>query len=163
MKYQIQSRQKEQFLIKHELLWMWFFRIVPIRGRFAKKSMGIVSFPFSENAEALIENWACVKQFLADCINISEKRAYFAGLLAEAFEKRYSVEKALYQEGSNVLPMCCILQHPHSGQILMFRFQTAFRSSAIDRFVYLALKRWRPWIVNISFRFFVLYRLFRKP
>ena len=125
--------------------------------------MGIVFFPFSKNDEVLVRNQAYEKHFWDNCIIIFHKRACFADLLAEVFEKRYSVETALYQEVPNVLPMCCILQHPHSGQILMFRFQTAFRSSAIDRLVYLALKRWRPWIVNISFRFLVLYRLFRKP
>ena len=60
--------------------------------------MGIVSFPFGENAKILIGNRAYVKQFLADCMNHSDKKACFAGLLAEAFEKQYSMEETLYQE-----------------------------------------------------------------
>ena len=53
-KYQIQSRKKEQFWDELELLWMWFFPIVPRRGRLADRYMGIVFFLFSENGEDLI-------------------------------------------------------------------------------------------------------------
>lgn len=125
--------------------------------------MGIVSFPFSENAEVLLGNWTYEKLFKADCLNESNKRGCFADLLAEVFEKRYSVAVALYQEVPYVLPMCCILQHPHSGQIWISKFQTVFRSSVMDRWIYFALKRWHPWSLKISFRFLALYRLFRKP
>lgn len=104
--------------------------------------MGIVFFPFSENVEVLITNQAYEKHFLDDCIIISNKRACFADLLAEVFEKRYLVAETFFQEVPYVLPRCCMLQHPHSGQIWISKFQTAFRSSAMDRLIYFALKRW---------------------
>ena len=106
--------------------------------------MGIVSFPFGENAKILIGNRAYVKQFLADCMNHSDKKACFAGLLAEASEKQYSMEETLYQEVPYVLPRGCMPQHPHTGQTWISKFQTAFKSSAMDRFIYFALKRWCP-------------------
>ncbi len=56
-----------------------------------------------KGAEVLIGNSAYEKLFFADCLNISNKRACFADLLAEVFEKRYSVAGALYQEVPYVL------------------------------------------------------------
>lgn len=66
--------------------------------------MGIVFFPFSENVEVLITNQAYEKHFLDDCIIISNKRACFADLLAEVFEKRYLVAATFFQEVPYVLP-----------------------------------------------------------
>lgn len=40
-----------------------------------------------------------------------------------------------YRGFSYVLPICFILEQPHSGQMWMLKFHTAFSSSAIDRSV----------------------------
>ncbi len=56
-------------------------------------------------------------------------------------KKFYSVDKSLYQEVPQVLPILFIRQHPHSGQMRMSTFHTAFISSAMDRWAYLARKR----------------------
>ena len=50
--------------------------------------MGIVFFPFSKNDEVLVRNQAYEKHFWDNCIIISHKRACFADLLAEVFEKK---------------------------------------------------------------------------
>lgn len=60
--------------------------------------MGIVFFPFSENVEVLITNQAYEKHFLDDYIIISNKRACFADLLAEVFEKRYLVAETFFKK-----------------------------------------------------------------
>lgn len=104
--------------------------------------MEIVFLPFSEKVEVLIRNQAYEKDFWDACIIISNKRACFADLLAEVFEKRYLVAGAFSQEVPYVLPMCCMLQPPHSGQIWISKFQTAFRSSGMDKLIYFVLKRW---------------------
>ena len=77
--------------------------------------------------------------------------------------KRYLAGSIRNQEVAYVLPMLRNRWHPHSGQIQISVFQTAFISSAIDRPVYLVRKRWYPWIVKINFRFLLLLRLFRNP
>ena len=92
------EQTRRAVLNKQELLWMWFFIIVPIRGRLAEKCMGIVFFPFSENAEVLIRNQAYEKHFWDGCIIISDKRACFADLLAEAFEKSIQWKMSLIRK-----------------------------------------------------------------
>ena len=86
------------------------------------------------------------------------RRPSSEGLFEDYSEKRY-----FYEEGPYVLPTFCIPQHPHFGQMQMSVFHTALISSAIDRPVYLALNRWCPCSVKISFRFLLFPRLFRNP
>lgn len=81
----------------------------------------------------------------------------------EGLFESYSGKRHFYEEGPCVLPMLCMLQHPHSGQTQISVFHTALSSSAIDRPVYLALNRWCPCSVKISFRFLLFPRLFRNP
>ena len=71
---------------------------------------------------------------------IFEKRhafkAFFRGLL-----KKYLAETVAGQEVPYVFPMCCMRWQPHSGQMQISTFQTAFSNSAMESPVYLTWKR----------------------
>ena len=69
-----------------------------------------------------------------------QENFYFLGMLTQTFLwealKKDDMECGKFYRGfSYVLPICFILEQPHSGQMWMLKFHTAFSSSAIDRSV----------------------------
>ena len=94
------------------------------------------------------------KNALADAMEYLEPQDFYRKAHQIIFEKMVQLNDAdqpidpltmknvLDQEVPYVLPMCCMLQHPHSGQIWISKFQTDFRSSAMDKLIYFVLKRW---------------------
>ena len=108
------EQTKRAVLNKQELLWMWFFIIVPICGRLADRYMGIVFFPFSKNDEVLVRNQAYEKHFWDNCIIISHKRACFADLLAEAFKNSIQWKMSLIRKChmSFRCAACCSIRIP---------------------------------------------------
>ena len=55
--------------------------------------------------------------------------------------KKYLAETVAGQEVPYVFPMCYMRWQPHSGQMQISTFQTAFSNSAMESPVYLAWKR----------------------
>ena len=120
------AEKENSFIQKIKLLGMWFFPIVPIRGRAAGMYMGIVSFPAPLNRRILWKKlWRQV--FV---MRYSYLRACFTVLPPGGLEKQY--EKTLfYPEAACILPSCFMEAQPHSGQMRISKPQTALSSSAM--------------------------------
>ena len=126
------EQTKRAALDRPELLWMWFFIIVPIRGRFVGRYMGIVFFL---TCPKIVKREGNAKKSA-----FSPGELLFLGMLTQTFLwealKKDDMECGKFYRGfSYVLPICFILEQPHSGQMWMLKFHTAFSSSAIDRSV----------------------------
>ena len=157
-KYQIQSKQKEQFCEKLELLWMWFFPIVPIRGRVATEYMGIAFILLGlKNVESQqnqrIEVFVAV---ICEKLDMPNKPP-----TVQALKTVWS--KGCYPNAPCVLPNNLMAECPHCGQQQISFFQIRFIRSAIPRPAYRCLNFWYPWSLKISFRFLDFMRLLRKP
>ena len=150
--------KKSRFLNWVNLLWMWFFPIVPIRDRVVTEYMGIAFILLSlKNVEPL-QNQGMATLAAVMCWKMSIRNK---PPTVQALKTVWS--NGCYPNAPCVLPSNLMAECPHCGQQQMSFFQICFIRSAIPRPVYRCLNFWYPWSLKISFRFLYFMRLLRKP